>query len=80
MLNKRKLDLIILFFLTVLRHSLLRNYNKDDFYNVLNVNFSTIISSTLTIIENKFLKEHGSICFISSKAADILSLAMLTIL
>ncbi len=74
-LNKKKIKFDhIIFFNGIYEHSLLRNYDKEDFYNVLNVNFSTIISSALTIIENKFLKEHGSICFISSKAADNIEL------
>ena len=67
--NKIQFDHIF-FFNGTYEHSILRNYEKKNFYEVLNINFSTIISSALTIIENKFLQEHGSICFITSKAAD----------
>ena len=48
--------------------SLLSNFNKSDFNKILDTNFSLIINSTINLIKHNFLKENGSVCFVSSVA------------
>ena len=70
-LKKKKIKFDHIFFFNgIYEHSLLRNFDIKNFSKVLDINYNIIISSSLLMIKSKFLKEKGSICFITSKAAD----------
>ena len=49
--------------------SLLKSFNKKEFLNIVDINFNLVIDSAIIIINKRFLKKNGSVCFLSSAAS-----------